>query len=118
MLTYWGDTGKAHLETGVTADSQQGSMQSRTLDVFLTPAASPKPASGTTASAKPAGQQPPSEGRQLDHALALGVSQSARPTAAAPPTRPNTPLQTENSSFPAANPPSLMLPPTQLPAIR
>jgi lipopolysaccharide export system protein LptA len=65
MLTYWGDTGKAHLETGVTADSQQGSMQSRTLDVFLTPAGS------APASAKP-NQQPPSEGRQLDHALALG----------------------------------------------
>jgi LPS export ABC transporter protein LptC len=71
MLTYWGDTGKAHLETGVTADSQQGSMQSRTLDVFLTPAPPPKPASSTSASAKP-NQQPPSEGRQLDHALALG----------------------------------------------
>ena len=68
MLTYWGDTGKAHLETGVTADSQQGSMRSRTLDVFLTPAAPPKPSS---ASAKP-NQQPPAEGRQLDHALALG----------------------------------------------
>jgi len=72
MLTYWGDTGKAHLETGVTADSQQGSMQSRTLDVFLTPAAAPKPASSAPASAKPPGQQPPAEGRQLDHALALG----------------------------------------------
>ncbi len=71
MLTYWGDTGKAHLETGVTANSQQGSMQSRTLDVFLTPAAPPRPPSGTPASAKPA-QPPPSEGRQLDHALALG----------------------------------------------
>jgi lipopolysaccharide export system protein LptA len=71
-LTYWGDTGKAHLESGVTADSQQGSMQSRTLDVFLTPAAPPKPTSATPASAKPTGQQPPSEGRQLDHALALG----------------------------------------------
>jgi lipopolysaccharide export system protein LptA len=72
MLTYWGDTGKAHLETGVTADSQQGSMQSRTLDVFLTPAAPPKPGSSAPASAKPPGQQPPAEGRQLDHALALG----------------------------------------------
>jgi lipopolysaccharide export system protein LptA len=72
MLTYWGDTGKAHLETGVTADSQQGSMQSRTLDVFLTPAAPPKPGSGAPASAKPLGPQPPAEGRQLDHALALG----------------------------------------------
>ena len=61
MLTYWGDTGKAHLETGVTADSQQGSMQSRTLDVFLTPAAPPRPPSGTPASAKP-GQQPPERG--------------------------------------------------------
>jgi LPS export ABC transporter protein LptC len=78
MLTYWGDTGKAHLETGVTADSQQGSMQSRTLDVFLTPAAPSKASAanaGSTstppASAKP-GQQLPSEGRQLDHALALG----------------------------------------------
>jgi lipopolysaccharide export system protein LptA len=66
ILTYWGDSGKAHLETGVTADSQQGSMQSRTLDVFLTPATAPKPPA-----AKP-GQQPPTEGRQLDHALALG----------------------------------------------
>jgi LPS export ABC transporter protein LptC len=72
MLTYWGDTGKAHLETGVTADSQQGSMQSRTLDVFLTQQAAPlKPGSNASASAKP-GQQPPLEGRQLDHALALG----------------------------------------------
>src|SRR5580658_3229125 len=71
MLTYWGDSGKAHLETGVTADSQQGSMQSRTLDVFLTPAAPPKPRSSAPASTKPS-QQPPSEGRQLDHALALG----------------------------------------------
>src|SRR5580692_10938966 len=71
-LTYWGDTGKAHLEPGVTADSQQGSMQSRTLDVFLTPAAaSAKPLSA----AKPAqpGAGGPSEGRQLDHALALGA---------------------------------------------
>ncbi len=69
QLTYWGDSGKAHLETGVTADSQQGSMQSRTLDVFLTPTAPPK---ASPAPAKP-GQQPlPSEGRQLDHALALG----------------------------------------------
>ena len=67
MLTYWGDTGKAHLETGVTADSQQGSMQSRTLDVFLTPAAPAKP---SAAAQKPA--QPPADGRQLDHALALG----------------------------------------------
>ncbi len=84
LLTYWGDTGKAHLETGVTADSQQGSMQSRTLDVFLT-AAPTKPTSASASAVPGAGKpvQPssaaspgspgaPSEGRQLDRALALG----------------------------------------------
>jgi lipopolysaccharide export system protein LptA len=72
MLTYWGDTGKAHLETGVTADSQQGSMQSRTLDVFLTPAGTPTKPSSTSAKAAPASADTPAGGRQLDHALALG----------------------------------------------
>jgi LPS export ABC transporter protein LptC len=71
MLTYWGDTGKAHLELGVTADSQQGSMQSRTLDVFLTPAAASAKPSSATKPAQP-GAGSPAEGRQLDHALALG----------------------------------------------
>ena len=69
MLTYWGDTGKAHLETGVTADSQQGSMQSRTLDVFLTP---DSPAQAPQPPPSPDQQVPAVEGRQLDHALALG----------------------------------------------
>jgi lipopolysaccharide assembly outer membrane protein LptD (OstA) len=75
LLTYWGDTGKAHLESGVNADSQQGSMQSRTLDVFLTPAAAPgaaKPSSAATAKSVPPQGATPVEGRQLDHALALG----------------------------------------------
>src|ERR1700691_6151295 len=71
MLTYWGDTGKAHLEPGVSADSQQGSMQSRTLDVFLTPAAASAKPSSATKPAQP-GAGSPAEGRQLDHALALG----------------------------------------------
>jgi LPS export ABC transporter protein LptC len=71
-LTYWGDTGKAHLETGVNADSQQGSMQSRTLDVFLTPAtAQAKPSSAAAKPARPPAGAP-AESRQLDHALALG----------------------------------------------
>jgi lipopolysaccharide export system protein LptA len=35
MLTYWNDEGKAHLEGGVTASSQQGQVVSRTLDVFI-----------------------------------------------------------------------------------
>jgi LPS export ABC transporter protein LptC len=71
MLTYWGDTGKAHLEPGVTADSQQGSMQSRTLDVFLSPAAPAKPSSAAAKPAHPPAGSP-ADGRQLDHALAQG----------------------------------------------
>jgi len=64
-LTYSADQGKAHLEGGVVASSDQGSLESRTLDVFLGP---PTP-----------GAQPPSAGapvtpagRQLDRVLALG----------------------------------------------
>jgi lipopolysaccharide export system protein LptA len=69
MLTYWSDTGKAHLEGGVTAHSEQGAMESRTLDVFLTatPAAG-SPAAAVAAAAKAAG----GGARQLDRALALG----------------------------------------------
>jgi lipopolysaccharide export system protein LptA len=72
ILTYWSDQGKAHLEGGVYADSNQGSLVSRTLDLFLTPApplaTSPgATASGTSAAAAGMG------GRQLDRALALGA---------------------------------------------
>jgi lipopolysaccharide assembly outer membrane protein LptD (OstA) len=67
MLTYWSDSGKAHLEGGVTADSQEGAMVSKTLDVFLTPA--PTPAGAQTSSAAKASAN---GARQLDHALALG----------------------------------------------
>jgi lipopolysaccharide export system protein LptA len=38
LLTYSSESAKAHLEGGVTAVSSQGSLQSRTLDVFLNPA--------------------------------------------------------------------------------
>jgi lipopolysaccharide export system protein LptA len=41
MLTYLADDGKAHLEGGVRADSSEGSLDSRTLDVFLGPSTSP-----------------------------------------------------------------------------
>jgi lipopolysaccharide export system protein LptA len=67
-LTYWSETGKAHLESGVTANSQEGSMESRTLDVFLTPASQGTPSvQRSTATTAPSGAA-----RQLDHALALG----------------------------------------------
>ncbi len=36
-LTYWSDQGRAHLEGGVVASSDQGSLESRSLDVFLAP---------------------------------------------------------------------------------
>ncbi len=71
VLTYWSDTGKAHLEGGVTANSQQGSLDSRTLDVFLAAGPSsqgPPAAPGTPAAVPPAANG----GRQLDRALALG----------------------------------------------
>ncbi|HEY0703338.1 MAG TPA: LPS export ABC transporter periplasmic protein LptC [Candidatus Acidoferrales bacterium] len=67
MLTYWSDTGKAHLETGVTAHSQEGAMESRTLDVFLTPSPITGASAGTAASKAAGGGA-----RQLDRALALG----------------------------------------------
>jgi len=64
-LTYWSDSGKAHLEGGVKASSQEESMESKTLDVFLTPAPG--------GAAAPAGAQAtPGGARQLDRALALG----------------------------------------------
>ncbi len=63
LLTYWTVQGKAHLEGGVTASSDQGSMQSRTLDAFLDQTASSTSASGAT---------PSPEGRQLSRALGLG----------------------------------------------
>ena len=67
-LTYWSDSGKAHLERGVMASSQQGSLQSPTLDVFLTAAQETQPRPGA------AGKVPASAlaARQLDRALALG----------------------------------------------
>jgi lipopolysaccharide export system protein LptA len=68
-LTYWSDSGKAHLEGGVTANSQQGSLQSPTLDVFLTPGQEPQARPGAASGGAPAGAL---EARQLDRALALG----------------------------------------------
>ena len=78
LLTYWGDAEKAHLEGGVTADSQQGSMHSRTLDVFLE---SPRPKPSSTSVSQMASKPPEANtgdalssaaGQQLQRALALG----------------------------------------------
>jgi lipopolysaccharide export system protein LptA len=45
-LTYWNDQGRAHFEGGVVARSDQGSLESRTLDAFLVTAAAAGGASG------------------------------------------------------------------------
>ena len=63
LLTYWSDQGKAHLEGGVMAQSQQGSLEAPTLDVFL----------NRSSDASRTGGAPPGTPRgQLNHALALG----------------------------------------------
>jgi LPS export ABC transporter protein LptC len=84
LLTYWGDAGKAHLEGGVNADSQQGSMQSSTLDVFLQvptpqPSAGSEPQVASNQSQTHHGAASPAApgngvmaGKQLQRALALG----------------------------------------------
>ena len=36
LLTYWGQEGKAHLEGGVTARSDQGTIRAKTMDVYFT----------------------------------------------------------------------------------
>jgi lipopolysaccharide export system protein LptA len=62
-LTYFNDEGRAHLEGGVTARSDQGSLESNTLDAFLE--ALPETKGGGSA---PTG----SEARQLSRVLAQG----------------------------------------------
>jgi lipopolysaccharide export system protein LptA len=60
FLTYWSDQGKARFEGGVTAQSQEGSLASPTLDVFLS--------SGSIQSGPNVSRGP----SQLSRALALG----------------------------------------------
>ena len=65
-LTYWSDSGKAHLEDGVTASSSQGSLESRALDVFLATAGTASAPTASAASSSPIGA------RQLNRVLAQG----------------------------------------------
>ncbi len=64
-LQYWGDQGRALLDGGVRAESQQGSLLSQSLELFLTPA---------SPSGQPAGaaSQPGGSQRQLSRGLARG----------------------------------------------
>ncbi len=115
-LTYWSDSGKAHLEGGVTANSQQGSLQSPTLDVFLTPGQEPQSRAGygVQAGRLPAPWEPVSStARWPWEALSSG-----RATAEGHPSRRNIPPRTGNSSFPVENRHLRMPQATQLRAIR
>jgi LPS export ABC transporter protein LptC len=73
VLTYWSDSGKAHLEGGVAATSRQGALQSPVLDVFLAQPR-PKPPLDAEASHGASGNPPAvaTGARQLDRALAAG----------------------------------------------
>jgi lipopolysaccharide export system protein LptA len=74
VLIYWSDQGKAHLEGGVTATSDQGSLESRTLDVFLTPAGASgtEPSHPSTSHGVSSGQPSGAGGQQLSRVLAQG----------------------------------------------
>ncbi len=64
-LQYWGDQGRALLDGGVRAESQQGSLLSKTLDLFLTPEV-PSGQPGSAANG------PQNTQRQLSRGLARG----------------------------------------------
>jgi lipopolysaccharide export system protein LptA len=74
VLTYWSDQGKARLEGGVTATSDRGSLESRTLDVFLTPAGASgtEPSHSSTSHGVSSGQPSGAGGQQLSRVLAQG----------------------------------------------
>jgi lipopolysaccharide export system protein LptA len=75
LLTYFGDQGRAHLEGGVLASSDQGTLRSRTLDVYLGPAAKSgaEESAGATAPLAQHPAAPNSSGdRQLDRVVARG----------------------------------------------
>ena len=79
LLTYWNDEGKAHLEGGVVASSDQGSLESRTLDVFLAQppaipgAKAPSSEGSSQSSTGKSGDAPGTPGnRQLSRVLASG----------------------------------------------
>jgi lipopolysaccharide export system protein LptA len=66
-LTYWSDQGKAHLEGGVTAESSQGALVSRSLDLYLSQPPAAHAAVPATSAASPL------SGRQLEKAIAQGA---------------------------------------------
>ncbi len=68
LLTFYNAEGRARLEGGVVASSDQGSLESRTLDVYLSPPAAPPKEPAPAPSAQPE----IAAGRQLDRVVAAG----------------------------------------------
>lgn len=68
MLAFYNAEGRARLEGGVVASSDQGSLASRTLDVYLGPPA----ASRENAAPTPSAQPEIAAGRQLERVVAAG----------------------------------------------
>jgi lipopolysaccharide export system protein LptA len=81
VLTYWVDQARAQLEGGVVASSSQGSLESRTLDVYLGPAAPAAGAAPSTSLHAPHPASGAAADRQLSRVLAEGnviVQQGSR----------------------------------------
>lgn len=75
LLTYWIDQGRAHLEGGVVASSDQGMLHSGTLDVYLAPAVakpSTQRASAPAPTAFVSGMENFGGDRQLSKVIARG----------------------------------------------
>jgi lipopolysaccharide export system protein LptA len=68
LLDFWNDTGRAYLQGGVTGVSAEGSVKSRTLELFL----SASPDSTTQSSIRPNTAVSNETGRQLERAVAKG----------------------------------------------
>ena len=112
LMTYLSNTGRAHLEEGVRGSPNE-SLQSRTLDLFLTPAEPANAPSATAPSGKPPMNPAPRSvpARKAANSTTPSpseTSKSAKKTASAPPSAPITRPPTKNSSFPAASPLLLM----------
>jgi len=71
LLTYWSDQAKARMEGGVTASSDQGSLASQTLEVFLNAPGVPSNAISPVSSASKTALTPETDG-QLNRVVAQG----------------------------------------------
>lgn len=72
LLTYWADRGRANLEGGVLASSDQGTLHSQSLDVYLGQTAKPAGEPSGQPAGRPATPATLGGARQLDRVVARG----------------------------------------------